>query len=233
MLLRKTIWNLCTSAQPNSHDSELGLFSKDTVSRETVFGHMVGSWEEAVHQIVGDVELDALTFVHIIIELPERPASPVEHFVPFVYGFTSFVRMVHVECFEVVHVKVWWGKGFNIVKFLLFNLFDSLNGNLFLDYFFDCQHWLEWLGAHDLSSNDLHNGRVGIAGISPSGDVGHGFSESSIKDGLESIAKVLRDVNISDCHLVSNQPLLALKVCVQSLDVSLEVLEAGIVLLLL
>ena len=59
---------------------------------------------------------------------------------------------------------------------------------------------------------------------SPCLDVLHGLSESSIEDSLKTVRKLESNDDVCNCHFVTDKPLLALEMGVESFDVSFKVL---------
>jgi hypothetical protein len=120
MLLGEAVWDLVPPHQPDTHDLKVGLFPKHSMPGKADLVNVFCSRQEAVHQVVGDMQLFTFSGILVVVEEPERPACPVEHLVPLVDGGSLLVSVVDEESLEVVQVEVSRGQRFHVVFFLLF-----------------------------------------------------------------------------------------------------------------
>lgn len=236
MLLGKTIWDLLSSEEPETFDLELWLLTEDSLSGEGIFGSVFGSVQETVHQVVGNVFLVSLTFIDVVMEMPERPAIPIEHFVPGINTFSLHVLMVDEEGLEVIKVERSWWEGLDVVLLLLLNfLWGSswlwcLGLLLWLFLLNNEVETLHWFGAHLNVTADLLDGWESVASLGPSGNILHdwGFSLSGINDGLESEFKGKREDDIGHSNVITDEPFLSLKSRVDDSEVVLQVSVGGL-----
>lgn len=91
--------------KPETANLQLGLFTEDTHTTESVLAGVLGSGKEATEQVRDIVELLTLAFQDIVLEMPEAPAFPIEHLVELVHSLTLLVLVVDEEGLEVVQVE--------------------------------------------------------------------------------------------------------------------------------
>jgi len=239
VFLGKTIWDLLSSEEPDTLDLELWFLTEDSLSSEGIFGSVFSSVQETVHQVVGNVFLVSLTFIDVVMEMPERPAIPIEHFVPGINTFSAHILMVDEEGLEVIEVERSWWKRLDVVLLLLLNnlLLNWLWCFLLLCWLFLLNNEVEalhWFGAHLNVTADLLDGWESVASLGPGGNILHdwSFSLSGINDGLESEFEGKRKDDIGDGNVITNEPFLSLESGVDDSEVVLQVrvgsLEVGL-----
>jgi len=190
VLFLKAIRDHLTSKEPYTHDLKVGLFSEDTVSSEGILADVLGSGEESVHEIVCNMELNSLAIILVVVEEPEAPAFPVQHFVPLVNSFALLVGMVNVEGFEVVHVKSRRRQRLNVILLFLFNFLLSLHNRFWSFFLFfllgiSNTDGFKRLRAHAHVAHNLGKLRESVNSAGPFSGILHSLAESTVKDSLE------------------------------------------------
>lgn len=108
MLLGETIRNLLTTEEPATHDLKLWLLTKYGHTTEGVFTCVLGSVHKSIHEVVCDMLLITLTFIDVVVEIPERPAIPVKHIIESINTLSFLVLVVHEQSLEIVKVEISW-----------------------------------------------------------------------------------------------------------------------------
>lgn len=231
MLLRETIGNFLATEEPAAHDLELWLFAEDGHTTEGVFASMLGSVHETIHQVIRDMLLISFTLINVVVEVPEGPAIPVEHFIEGVNTLSFLVLVVHVERLEIVEIERGLWQGLDVVTLWLWLLFlwFCCWGWLWLLFFLSLgvgdSHLLHWLGSKMNSSLNLREMWSSVKTCGPFSDFLDCFLVSTIEDSLEWFSENNGDDDIGQGHLSANEPSITLdQSIVNSLDVILQFL---------
>ena len=224
-----------TTPEPDAHNLLLLLSSEDEVASERPLSDLVTSLEVTLAQVFSLVEDFAFISVHLVVHEPDGETFSVHLLHQLVDGSTLLVGMVHHKGLEVEQVEAGFGQELEsglwllgrlvlVLIVVLLGLRGSLGGNLLLlnlDLGLDTL-----LAGFDVTADSNELGESDNT-LPPGRKVGHGLSEATVEDGLLGNNELGGQNNVGEGNMITNEPVLALKVGVNVLGFGLDGVHGG------